>query len=89
MVEFLKLMSKPRGVPTGEFAYDCSDLRYRNKTPESIGSRSAVWYEVCYRDTVAGDRKTLALFHAAHDCTAVVTQLPLTNQCRHGTSVAH
>src|ERR1700747_1981673 len=83
MVEFFELMHEPRGVPTGEFACTCGDLRNRDEAWGSIGSGFAVRYEVCDGDAVAGDGEALTLLHAAHDCAALVSQFPLTNRRCH------
>ncbi|ORV46732.1 hypothetical protein AWC00_03105 [Mycobacterium conspicuum] len=82
-VELFELTSKPRGVPTGEFACACGYLRHRNEARGSFGFGFTVWHEVCDRHTVSGNRKPFPLLYAAHDRAAVVSQFPLTERCGH------
>ena len=46
------------------------------------------WGQFADGDTVSGDNEALALVELAHDLTAVVSQLALSDLGRHGTTVA-
>ena len=76
------------GVPAGEFACACGDLRYRNEARGPLGFGFAVWYEVCDRDTMSGNSEALTLLHAAHDRAAIVSQFALTERYSHAANVA-
>src|SRR5262249_3086078 len=86
-VKSFALKNKACGIPIREFACARGDFGYRDEARRSIGSGSAVRYEVCDWDTASGNRKALALLDAAHDRAAIVPQFSLTDRCCHRTSV--